>query len=772
MSAFFPALQTLSSAAEAATPDADWQAAETLFKERRWVEAEKAFAAYARRFPPSPRKAEALAMAGRSCQELKDYPAARRHFEAIIRDPSLLRSEPDAAATAFDSLHLLLLAENKPAVQRRRLLTDFQRKLPASPLAAKAHEREADALLAAAQAREALDSYRAAATWLSPTGTNIVALLEGSLATVPSPLSEDDLSLLLSAARSRPQISAGLVAILAWRKEGWRAEDLHAHLLLEAGKAEAAADIWQELIKSRRGPADSLALSRAEALGAAKFSDGIAAYREWLKAYPQSSLRERAEAQLALLLAGSGHLAEATAALAAFLERYPQSRFAPAVDEALKRSQAASAKIAGLEAERAAKEEALRDDPALAALERAEELFARKRYDLALNEFMSFRSVRQHPLWGRAWHGLGQTFYALGQTDKALDAWTEIQRRAVINTNIAMVAESYRASGDAYLEDRADPARALAAYGSALRLKPDLADGAFDLNRGLALLMQGETAQAVAIFTERRDDAAADQVEFQRWDNLARQCAAGHLAPLTDGLPPTQRRAQADLAMGEALSAVGSFERALRHYRRATRPLSGQAGGDLCALGLARAHAALNQPQEALRLFAHFKERLARSPLAPEALLRAGVLSASPRVGDFRQAREWFDLLAKRHPGTPETLAAEFYAATLAWRERKWVEAEKLHKAFAAAHPDSPLAHVALEERLPAIAERSLEAPLRAPVDRANEVIVEPGSRKRSAFPIDKETSYNAHLDVKSADLPFKETWIENIDSRGGTALW
>ena len=167
-----------------------------------------------------------------------------------------------------------------------------------------------------------------------------------------------------------------------------------------------------------------------------------------------------------------------------------------------------------------------------------------------------------------------------------------------------------------------------------------------------------------------------------------------------------------------------------------------------------------------------FKERFPRSPLAPGAMLRAGVLSASPRVGDFRQAREWFDLLAKRHPGTPEALAAEFYSATLAWRGRKWAEAERLHKAFAAAHPDSPLARVALEERLPAIAERSLEAPLRAPADRTNEVIVNPGSRKRSAFPISKDTSYNAQLDVKSADLPFKETWIEDIDSRGGTVLW
>ncbi len=137
-----------------------------------------------------------------------------------------------------------------------------------------------------------------------------------------------------------------------------------------------------------------------------------------------------------------------------------------------------------------------------------------------------------------------------------------------------------------------------------------------------------------------------------------------------------------------------------------------------------------------------------RSPLAPAALLRAGTLCASPGVNDFKKAREWFAKTVAGHPGTREAEAAEFYAATLAWRGREWAEAERLHKAFAAAHPGSPLARVALEERLPAIAKQSLEVPRHDPADRVLEVHVKPGDRKRKAVPIVKTAACNAHLDI------------------------
>lgn len=275
-------------------PDPEWEAAAKLFKQRHWADAEKAFVKYARRLPPPSRRAEALVMVGRARVSLKDGPGARRQFEAAIREPGLRRAEPEAVAEAFDRLHRLLLDEGKSSSQRQRLLDDFKRSLPQSPLLSTAHEREADALLISRLPQDALKLYNAAEAGLSHTGTNIVILLRTSLTTSPAPLTNDDLKLQLAASRTRPQVADGLAAVLAQRKEGWRAEDIRTQLLLEEGKPAAAVTAWEAMLKSRRGPADQIALARAAALATIKASDGAVAYGEWLAAYPQSPLREQA----------------------------------------------------------------------------------------------------------------------------------------------------------------------------------------------------------------------------------------------------------------------------------------------------------------------------------------------------------------------------------------------------------------------------------------------------------------------------------------------
>jgi hypothetical protein len=180
-----------------------------------------------------------------------------------------------------------------------------------------------------------------------------------------------------------------------------------------------------------------------------------------------------------------------------------------------------------------------------------------------------------------------------------------------------------------------------------------------------------------------------------------------------------------------------------------------------------------SKTKDALDLYARFGREHCRSPLAPAALLYAGTLCAGPRMNDFAKAREWFARIAAGHPGTREAEAAEFYTATLAWRGRKWTEAEKLHKAFAANHPGSPLARVALDERLPAIAKKSLAVPLHDPVDRVLEVFVRPNDRKRKAIPITKNGAYNAHLDIKPASgYKLVRSAIVDQNSRGAGDLW
>ncbi|MGI6494603.1 MAG: tetratricopeptide repeat protein [Kiritimatiellia bacterium] len=753
-----------------APDDPQWRQAADLYGKRHWADAEKAFLAYARRFPAPPRRADALVGAGACSLMLHDAPAARRHFEKAAYDEDARRKSPKAVAEAFDRLHALLLEEGASAARRARVLDDCRRRLPDCAALPRMQEREGDALLAAGLHRQAADRYVSAGAGLSPGGTNTLRLLRGCFSVSPPPLDGADAARLAEAVRAKPACSAALCGLLSGRREGWLAEDVRARHLLDSGKASEAAAAWEAMLRRRRGPPDRIAFARCEALAAWKPGKGIEALEEWLERYKDSPLRERAAACHALLPARHGDPAEAASRLGAFLGEYPGSRFAPEARQALARARGASDRLEQLRAAQAAKEERRRRDPASADLERAESLLSQGRHADAEKAFLSFRDRRRHPLWGRAWHGLGKARHARGDTQGALAAWDDLWRRSLADTNVLCAARARRAAGDAWLEDLGEPARALKAYDEAAS-RTDFSDPAFDLNRGLALLMLGRAPEAAAVFTRRRDASAGDKAEFLRWDRLAKECAAGRLAPPPRGLLPDQRRARTDLAMADALLAAGEPARALRLYRRASAPLAGHEGADRCDLGMALALAALGRPKEALALYGRFTGEHGRSPLAAGALLRAGTLCALPRVNDFKGACQWFARVVENHPGTREAEAAEFYAATLAWRGRKWAEAEKLHKAFAANHPGSPLARVALDERLPAIARKSLEVPTGGGIDRTNTVYVAPGSRKRSAFPIVKEGVYNACLDIRS-ERAFKESHVEDVDPRDGTALW
>ncbi|HRU70310.1 MAG TPA: tetratricopeptide repeat protein [Kiritimatiellia bacterium] len=282
---------------------------------------------------------------------------------------------------------------------------------------------------------------------------------------------------------------------------------------------------------------------------------GIAAMQEWLDRYPDSPLRERAESCHAVLLARHGNLAEAVSCLEAFLKEHPGSRYAPEVDRALANARTAAKRLEQIHAAQAAKEEERRRAPALAEIEQAEALLAKNRFDAAAKGFMAFNNRRGHPLWGRAWFGLGKARRALGDTGGALAAWDDLWRRSLTDTNVLRAAEARRAAGDAWLEDLGDPARALKAYGEAAA-RASFTDSAFDLNRGLALLMLGRAPEAEAVFARRRDASGGDKAEFLRWGHLVKECAAGRLVPPPRGLLPAERRARADLALAPATEFV------------------------------------------------------------------------------------------------------------------------------------------------------------------------------------------------------------------------
>ncbi len=725
------------------SPAPTWEVASDLFAKGRWAEAEKALDAYAVQTPTPSHRAEAFVLEARCREKRRNVAGARKIYESLIRDESLRRASPSAVADAYNRLHALLVADAKAAPARRRLVDDAKRRISGTPALSRILEREGDALLASGDIRGARAAY-ADAPFLTAAGTNVSALIRAGFSSKPPPLSEKDIDFLGAIANAKPRCVGELCSFLARRPDGWMAEDFHARHLLRSGEPQKAAAIWDGMARGGRGPSDMASLSRAEALAAANRAEGLSALGDWLASHRDSPLRERAEAQYGIQLAAAGKYAAATNVLGVFIANHKASPYAKDAAKALSNSRKALDARERAGKERRAAAEARQRDPIAADIAKAESLLAAGKNREALPLLESAVLSRGHALWGRAGYALGRSRRALGDTKGALEAWDDVWRRGQADAGVLCAAESRRAYGDAMLEDMGDAARAVKAYGEALARNPSLGTPSLDLNRGLALAVLGRHGEAADIFNARRSafDAVGDKAEAQRWGNLAALAMAGGLAPPPHGVDAKGRKAAADIALADGLLAAGEPKRALRLYRRAMA--EGTRHDDRATLGAATCLGRLGRARDALALYAHFRDRLAGSDLAPRALLQAGTLTASPHVGDSAKARKWFALCAERHPGTREAMAADFYVATLAWWAGRWKEAERLHRAFAANYPGTELALHVENERLPAIVARKARS-----VDRTVKVTVWPNSHRRKAIPIEKTTAFCADLEIR-----------------------
>ena len=750
-----------------ATADEAISRGDESFRRNRWTEAEGLYLDAAARVPRSIRYVEAMRKAGQCRVKLKDYRKARKHFEAATGDARSRKDSPDEAARAFSALHALLL-EHGDAAARERLLADFRRALPDSPRLPRAFEREGDACLSAGSHGKAAAFYRAAGSGLSPCGTNILAIAEASRPGASAAVSDDDLRRYAAVIADRPELAKPLCDLLAARRDGWRAEDAYASFLLDSKKPAEAAAVWESMLKGRRGPADRIAFRRAEAVASQDSTKGMDALREWLSRHGGSPLRERAEFALAMLVARTAPPTEASAAIEGFLAAYPDSPLAGEAKAALAKAKRAGKEMAKAETDAAARKDAAAKDPFGASLRKAEGLLAANRPQEALPIFRKLAENRREPRWGRAVLGLGRALRDSGDTDAALEAWDGLWRRARAEAGIACAAEARRAMGDALLEDRGDPAKALAAYDEAAACDPaKCGDPAFDRGRAVALLALGRGGEALPQIAARRGEAAkGDPADALRWRRLEALCAAGRAVPPS----PSDRPARVSLALADGFFASGDYRAARKRYRAASRLFGDRAGADEADLGEALSLAAAGKAKEALAAYLAFGKNHRGSPLAPLALLRAGTLQASPALGDAKKARKIFERLMEDHPRSKEAVAAEFYVATLAWREGRWAETRALHEAFVANHPDSPLVPAIVNGRLPAIGRKSQDAKIDLGTYR---VYVGPKDRKRRAIPISSESAVHATLEIRPKDAyDLLSSVIVDQDSRGAGALW
>jgi len=480
--------------------------AESMYSRQQWTDAEAAFLACAAHAPGTAAAAGAHVKAGLCRLKTRDEKGASALFRQVADDPAAAKSAPDAAASAFDQLHLLLLKQEKrPA--REKLIARCRKALPGHPVNARIAEREGDARLTAGASDKALDFYALAGAGLSGTGSNIVRLISAPKPGIlRQPLTQADADRLSAVAAARPDCGLALCGILSKRGDGWRAEDVRARIYSSQKKFAEAIAVWESLLKAGEGPADACALAAAETRGfmLGDHARAAALYAEWLTRHPGSPLREKAEYQRAGALWMSGDFAGAVSAFESFLATHPSGRYAEEARRTLGRARSDLENRRRAEALAAAGKTAdgpLADDLALAERKLRGGLPAE-----AVKVFNHFRGKHAHPQWGRAWYGYGLCRRALGEPEKALDAWDEVLRQAALFTNTLCAAECRRARADVWFEDLAEPDKALPEYLAArASLPPDRTDPALEQRVAQALLALGRGAEARPLFEAFRE---------------------------------------------------------------------------------------------------------------------------------------------------------------------------------------------------------------------------------------------------------------------------
>lgn len=109
-------LAALAAAGAVGAPAGDTAAsahAETLYRQQRWTDAEAAFLACAAHAPKAATAAGARVKAGICRLKTRDEKGALALFRQVADDPDAAKSAPDAVASAFDQIHLLLLKQEK-----------------------------------------------------------------------------------------------------------------------------------------------------------------------------------------------------------------------------------------------------------------------------------------------------------------------------------------------------------------------------------------------------------------------------------------------------------------------------------------------------------------------------------------------------------------------------------------------------------------------------------------------------------------------------------
>lgn len=390
-----------------------------------------------------------------------------------------------------------------------------------------------------------------------------------------------------------------------------------------------------------------------------KNPEGIALLDEHLKRYAKGGMREQAVFWRAMGFHFNKQYAEGREALAAYLKEYPKGRY-------------------GAEAH----------------FRRAQALFNQKQFTEAYKEFDQFtQDFKESLLADEAFNQLGDSYLALGEVDRGIEAFRRVANRDARMYDYAQfrIGAAYKALEDfprmrahyeAFVRERpksprltealaqiawvhrrgGDMEKARGAYWQAVREHGDDPEalGVEDMLQTLAKLYKApeERRRLLAEFADWAEESGAAK------PTLAARCRWIRAQLLAKSQPDEARRellraAEAEprklspllLAdAGDALRAAGNLERAGLFYKTLLSWYPRSLHKDRAYAGLGLAAAAQKKGREALDCFAQFEKETVQSPLLASVLRAKAdlLLERGDQAGGIRELERLIELPASK----------------------------------------------------------------------------------------------------------------------------
>ncbi|MDT8389998.1 MAG: tetratricopeptide repeat protein [Lentisphaeria bacterium] len=465
---------------------------------------------------------------------------------------------------------------------------------------------------------------------------------------------------------------------------GERAALARCRLLITLDQPASAESALEAFIKRYPGDAGAwLELGRLQAFTLNKVADGAGA----LETAARSSSPIGVEARYLLcgVLVKQGKWKDAVNALEKFQADFPDSRFAAAADMSLKTCReriTKAAPAAGSQEALAVKEKLSHQQ----ALQKAEQAYDGKGYEDAYKRYTAmlrdpdFKNER--PLCSLR---LALCQLAMGREKEGL---TGLDQTARLYPDSQEAGEALFTAATFYLENYQD---FNSAASRCQRLVDKYPEHPLRKEAELMLvktLICKDRLQAAEILLERLDKetpqpANAPPDEIRR---LLAVCRGD--SPVRDGLTLVREPAnQAQLRLADTRFAAREYAKAAKLYNDCARRMPGTDGAAYASLQRARCLNQMGEYKDALSLYKQFTKRYRNSQLAPQALLRAGVMQVGP-LHNQSAGEKIFKIIVDRYPNAPAAQTAAVYLATLTLWDGDYKQALEEYEAYLKRWPD------------------------------------------------------------------------------------